>query len=65
MVETPTNEKINMDLQLDNKIQYKLNEISRINDYFFAEICKREGTSKTLSKCITKLDYFDKALLLV
>ena len=46
MVETsPINEKIHMYPQLDNEMHYRLNEISRIKDYFIAEICERETMS--------------------
>ena len=46
-----------------NNQQCRLNKISRIEDYFIAEIKERELMSKKLSKYISFFDYFDKSLI--
>ena len=48
-----------------NNQQCRLNKISEIEDYFIAEIEKRELMSKKLSKCIYFFDYFDKSLIVL
>ena len=45
-----------------NNQQFRLNEISEIEDYFIADIKERELMSKKLSKYISFFDYFDKSL---
>ena len=40
-----------------------LNKISKIEDYFIAEIRKRELISKKLSKYNSFFDYFEKSLI--
>ena len=42
-----------------------MNKISKIEDYFIAEIKERELMSKKLSKYICFFDYFDKALIVL
>ena len=51
-------------LNLNNQ-QFRLNKISEIEDYFIAEIKKRELMSKKLSKYISFFDYFDKSLIVL
>ena len=63
MIETFTNGKINTYPELDTGIQYKLNKINRIKDYFIAEIHEKETMSKALSNYIAAFDFFDKTLL--
>ena len=47
MVKTPTNYgKINMYLQLEDAIQFKLDEVNKFIDYFIADICKRKTMIK-------------------
>ena len=59
MVEKPTNNgKINMYPQLDNGMQFRLNEINRIKDYSIAVIHEREKMSKILSKCIASNNWY-------
>ena len=43
--------------------KFRLNKISKIEDYFIAEIKERELMSKKLSKYISFFDYFDKPLI--
>ena len=53
----------NMYLNLNDQQQFRLNEISEVEAYFFiSEIHERKLMSKWLSKCITSCDYFDKSL---
>ena len=49
-------------LNLSNQ-QFRLNKISKIEDYFITEIKERELMSKKLSKYIYFFDYFDKSLI--
>ena len=46
-----------------NNQQFRLNEISEIEEYFIVEIKERELMSKKLSKYISFFDYFDKSLI--
>ena len=45
-----------------NNHQFRLNKVSKIEDYFIAEIKERELMSKKLSKYISFFDYFDISL---
>ena len=65
MIETFTNGKINTYPELDTGIQYKLNKINRIKDYFVAESHERETVSKALSNYIAAFDHFDNTLLVL
>lgn len=55
IVEKSNNGKINMHLQLDSTMQFKLDEINKIKDYLITEVRKK------MSKKI--FDYVDKTLL--
>ena len=57
-----TNIHPNLDANISNEQQFRLNKINEIKDYFLAEIRERELISKNLSKYIASLDYFDKSL---
>ena len=48
-----------------NNQQFRLNKISKIEDYFIAEIKEREFMSKKLSKYIYLFYYFDKSLIVL
>ena len=52
-------------MQLDNSIQFRLNEVSKVKKYFYVEIRERKTMSKALSKHIAAFDYFDKTLLVL
>ena len=52
----------NLNANISNEQQFRLNKINEIKDYFLAEIRERELISKNLSKYIASLDYFDKLL---
>ena len=43
-------------------LKFRLNEISKIRDYFNSEIQERKRLSKKLNKYIGAFDYFDKTL---
>ena len=45
-----------------NEQQFRINKIKEIKNYFLAEIRERELISKSISKYIATLDYFDKSL---
>ena len=48
-----------------NNQQFRLTKISKIEDYFIAEITERKSMSKKLSKYISFFDYFDKSLVVL
>ena len=52
----------NLNANILNEQQFRLNKISEIKDYFLAEIRERELISENISKYIASLDYFDKSL---
>ena len=52
----------NLNANILNEQQFRLNKINEIKDYFLAEIKERELISKNISKYIASLDYFDKSL---
>ena len=52
----------NLNANISNEQQFRLNKINEIKDYFLAEIRERELISKNLSKYIASLDYFHKSL---
>ena len=49
-------------ISLNEQTNYRLNEISKIKDYFECEIKDQELLTKKLSKYITGFDYTDKIL---
>ena len=57
-----TNMYPNLNVNISNEQQFRLNKIDEIKDYFSAEIRERELISKNISKYIASLDYFDKSL---
>ena len=62
--ETP-NMYLNLNANLSNDQQFRLNKINQIKDYFFAEIKEKELMSKRLSKYIASFDYFHKSLIVL
>ena len=46
----------NLNANISNEQQFRLNKISEIKDYFLAEIRERELISKNISKYIASLD---------
>ena len=52
----------NLNANISNEQQFRLNKINEVKDYFLAEIRERELISKNISKYIASLDYFDKSL---
>ena len=52
----------NLNTNISNEQQFRLNKINEIKDYFLAEIRERELISKNISKYIASLDYFDNSL---
>ena len=53
----------NLTENIPNKQQLRLNKISKIKDYFLAEIRERQLISKNLSKYIASFEYFSKSLI--
>ena len=52
-------------LSLSDQTKFRLNEISKIEDYFEFEIKEREAVVKKLSKYTAALDYTDKTLIVL
>ena len=52
----------NLNANISNEQQFRLNKINEIKDYFLAEISERELISKNIGKYIASLEYFDKSL---
>ena len=57
-----TNIYANLNANISNEQQFRLNKINEFKDQFLAEIRERELISKNISKYIASLDYFDKSL---
>ena len=58
----PNLNAIALNANISNEQQFRLNKTNEIKDYFLAEIRERELISKSISKYIASLDYFDKSL---
>ena len=52
----------NLNANISNEQQFRLNKINEFKDYFLAKIRERELVSKNISKYIASLNYFDKSL---
>ena len=50
---------------LTDQTKYRLNEITKIENYFNSEINRRKSCIKKLSKNITTCDYIDKVLIVL
>ena len=50
---------------LSDQTKFRLNEISKIENYFNSEINQRKLCSKKLSKYVTAFDYTDKSLIVL
>ena len=50
---------------LTNQTKFRLDEISKIENYFIEEINQRKLCSKKLSKYVTTFDYIDKILIVL
>ena len=48
---------------LTEQTKFRLDEISKIENYFHEEINQRKSCSKKLSKYVTAFDYIDKVLI--
>ena len=48
-----------------NQIKLRLDEISKIENYFIEEINQRKSCSKKLSKYVSVFDYVDQALIVL
>ena len=54
-----------METNLEDRSNYRLNEISKIKNYFNEEIQYQQSLTNRLNKCLTILDYFNKMLTIV
>ena len=52
----------NLTANISDEQQFRLNKINEIKDHFLAENTERELISKSFSKYIASLNYFDKSL---
>ena len=50
---------------LTDQIKFRLNEITKIENYFNAEINQRKLWSKNLGKYVAAFDYIDKVLIVL
>ena len=50
---------------LSEQTKFRLDEISKIENYFIEEINQRKSCSKKLSKYVTTFDYIDKILIVL
>ena len=50
---------------MTDQTKFRLNEISKIENYFNLEINQRKLCSKKLSKYVTAFDYIDKILIVL
>ena len=50
---------------LNDQTKFRLNEITKIENYFNSEINQRKLCSKKLSKYVTAFDYIDKILIVL
>ena len=50
---------------LSEQTKFRLDEISKIENYFIEEINQRKSCSKRLSKYVTIFDYIDKTLIVL
>ena len=55
----------NLNGNISNDQQFRLNKISKIKDYFIAEIREREVMSKNFSKCIASFEHLGKSLIVL
>ena len=52
-------------INLTDQIKFRLNEISKIENYFNQKFNQRKSCSKKLSKCVAGFDYIDKILIVL
>ena len=57
-------DKINK-INLSEQTKFRLDEISKIENYFIEEINQRKSCSKKLSKYVAVFDYIDQALIVL
>ena len=50
---------------LTDQTKFRLNEISKIKNYFNSEINQRKKCSKKLSKYVSAFDYINKVLIVL
>ena len=50
---------------LNEQTKFRLDEISKIENYFIEEINQRKSCSQKLSKYVTTFDYIDKILIVL
>ena len=50
-------------IDLSEQTKYRLDEISKIENYFIEEINQRKSCSKKLNKYVAVFEYIDQALI--
>ena len=53
------------EINLSRQTKFRLDEISKIENYFVEEINQRKSCSQKLSKYVTTVDYIDKILIVL
>ena len=53
----------NWQINLSEQTKFRLDEISKIENYFIEEINQRKSCSQKLNKYVTTFDYIDKILI--
>ena len=53
----------NLNANISNEQQFRLNKINEIKDYLLTEIREKELISKNLSKYFASFEYFSKSLI--
>ena len=52
-------------INLTDQKEFRLNEISKIENYFNEEISQKKSCSKKISKYVTAFDYIEKILIVL
>ena len=52
-------------INLSEQTKFRLDEISKIENYFIEEINQRKSCSQKLNKYVTTFDYIDKILIVL
>ena len=52
-------------MNLSDQTKYRLNEITKIENYFIEEINQKKSCSKQLSEYVAAFDYIDKVLIVL
>ena len=51
--------------ELSEQTKFRLDEISKVENYFIKEVNQRKSCSQLLNKCVTIFDYIDNILIVL